>query len=442
MATTKLQSHGLRGRALAMLGMGSALVLLAGCATSGPTGEGEISGIVSILVGSNDASDRALESVNAAFEAEYPGVTVDFSSVPNDTLNAARSSRLTAGNVDILVARPIEVPDYVQNDSAGDDALSADAGIFADLTDEEFMTRYTEAVLEANAYKGKQFTVPLGVSYYTGVYYNATLFEEHSLAIPTTWSEFIALCEELQGLGISPVGIGGKDGWPAGLTMLASVQGSYPTQADKEELAEALWTGQTKLDDPETLEILTRVETYFGYAQPNFAGVGYDAIPAGFANEEFAMTNDGTWNQPTFAAAVGDKFEVGYFPLPMSEDAADNANLGGKVELGLALASNAPNKDAALAWLDFVTDPENYAKYVEESGTAPAQSGIPTTPFLDSIARYTEEFSPAWDVLWVGNTKAGPLAALPFNYPGIAPLGTGSADDAARAAQADWAAGL
>lgn len=442
MATMTLRRHSTARRVLAAFGAATALALLAGCASADPSDESEISGTVSILVGSADASDRALGLMNEAFEDAYPGVTVDFSSVPNDTLNAARSSRLTAGNVDLLVARPIEVPSYVQNGSAGDDALSADAGLFVDLTDEDFMNRYTDSVLEANAYQGHQFTVPLGVSYYTGVYYNKSIFDEHGLEIPTVWSEFIALCDELQSLGITPVGIGGKDGWPAGLTMISSVQGSFPTQADKNALSESLWTGATKLDDPETTEILTRVETYFSYAQANFAGVGYDAIPAGFANGEFAMTNDGTWNQPTIAAAVGDAFEVGYFPLPMSENASDNVNLGGKVELGLALAANAPNADAAMAWLDFVTDPVNYAQYVAESGTAPAQPDIPSTPFLDSIAPYTQEFSPAWDVVWVGNTKAGPQAALPFNYPALAPLGTSDAEEAARGAQAEWAAGL
>ena len=224
--------------------------------------------------------------------------------------------------------------------------------------------------------------------------------------------------------------------------MLAAVQGLYPTQADKEALAKDLWTRKASLDSGAPAEVLERVATMYGFAQQNFAGVAYASIPAAFAGGQFAMTPDGTWDQTTIDAAVGGKFDYGYFPIPTSDTAADNQFLGGKVDLRLAVPSSTKNKTAALAYLKFFSDPANYATYVKISGTAPAEPDIPASSFLKGISSYTSTFSPAWDTIWIANSKAGQTATFPFNYPGVSPLGSGTAAEAAAASEKDWKAGF
>lgn len=442
MATTKLRARKAVTHGILAVSVISAMVGLSACSgDEGTPTDGTVSGTLQVLTPSADSSDKAFAALNAAFEAKYPDVKVEYTTVPTNNYSSAMSSRLTAGNVDVLVAAPVPVPDYAA-DSKGNDALAAEAGTFLDLTDEPFMDNFTPSVVESLLYDGKNYVVPTGLSYYTGVYYNKDLFAELGLEIPTTWDEFVAVCDALKAAGVSPLGIGGKDSWPAGLTMLAAVQGAYPSADDKLELAAALWDGTTKLDDPAMTDILGKVETMYGYAQPNFAGVSYSQIPGEFASGAVAMTPDGTWNAPTITAAVGDSFEFGYFPIPTSDDAADNVTLGGKVEIRIAIASSTKNKSAALAYLDFYSDPANYGPFVAQAGFAPAQPNIPSSEFLDSIAPYTAEFTPAWDILWAPNTKAGPAALFPFNYAGIAPLGASDPKGAAQAAQKDWVAGF
>ena len=336
----------------------------------------------------------------------------------------------------------MQVPSYVSSESKNNDDLSADAGAFVDLTKQPFMKNYTPTLLKAIAYNGKQYTVPTGVSYYTGVYYNKTMFSKLGLSIPTTWSQFVTLCDKLKAQGISPLGIGGKDSWPAGLPMLAAVQGLYPSTTAKDALSKGLWEKKIKLTDTQPETVMNRVQQMYGFAQPNFAGVAYSAIPAGFASQQFAMTPDGTWDNPVIASAVGSKFSYGYFPIPTSNTAADNKYLGGKLDLQLAIPSSAKNKAAALAYLAFYSEPSTYKTYVKVSGIAPAEPNIPAGSFLDSISNYTSTFSPAWDTIWTANAKAGAAATFPFNYPGISPMGSGSASSAAAASQSDWAAGF
>lgn len=423
----------------------TAVAMLSACSgtpSTSNTSSGLLSGTLNVLTPSAGASDNAFRALNAAFEAKYPNVKVQYTTVPTNNYASVESSRLTANNVDILVASPVEVPKYVTTASESNDSRAADAGTFLDLKGQSFMKNFTPSVLDALRYKGHDYGVPTGLSYYTGVYYNKSIFAKYNLSIPTTWSEFVALCKKLQDAGIAPLGIGGKDSWPAGLTMLAAVQGSYPTLAEKQALAKSLWSQQSKLTDPKLESVLAKVKTMYDFAEPNFAGVSYSAVPAEFAKGTVAMTPDGTWNEPTISAAVGSAFKYGYFPIPTSETAANNKVLGGKVEIRIAVVKATKNKAAALAYLAFYSQPTNYAQFVKAAGFAPAQPNIPSSAFLDSIKPYTSPFSLAWDNMWTSNSKSGPAALFPFNYTGVAPLGTGSVAEAAAAAQKDWAAGF
>ncbi len=426
------------------LGLGSILgagLLLAACASgtdSGGSAGGKPSGTLQFIVSSADASDAGFRAVNTAFMKKYPDVKVVFTAIPNDNWAATSASRLAAGNVDITLAGPQELPPFVPQDSEGDDARAAEAGVYLDLSKQSFMKRLTPTILQKLTFKGKQYTVPTGVSYYTGAYYNKSIFEKYNLAVPTTWDQFVALCNTLKGKGVTPLGISGKD--TAGLAMLASVQGTYPTAQEKIDLHRTLWTTHTGLTDLKAVQVLDRVSTMYGFAEKNFAGVPYSAIPSGFAKGDFAMVPDGTWSSPTIAAAVGKKFGFGYMPIPTGDLATDNASLGGKVELTLAVPAHAKNRTAALAYLDFFTQPENYKAFVQLSGFASAEPNIPASAFLDSISAYTKIFSPAWDTVFITNPKAGSKAALPFDYVDVAPLGKATPAQAAAQAEKDWSA--
>lgn len=445
MATKKLITRRILTRALvSAVALGTAATLAA-CSggTPGATADkpsSEPSGTVQILVPTNTTSDAAFEPLIASFEKKYPKVDVKYTSVVNDSFLAARSSRLSAGSLDITVVYPQNVPSYVDGQSESDDVRALKAGQFVDLTKQAFMKNLSPSVLEASKFGDKNYTFPVGLSYYGGVFYNKALFAEHGLAVPTTWDEFVKVCETLKASGVTPVGIGGKDSWPAGLTMLGVTGGLYPTPKDKNALAEGLWTGDVKLTDAKPQSVLERTETVFSYAQPNWAGTSYATMPSSFVKGEFAMMPDGSWSTATIpAAAEGTDFQFGYFPFPGGDKAEDNQYMDGKIELGLAVTSNSKNKGAALAFLKYFAEPENYATYAKASGYLPAEPNVELPAALADVKDVP--FTPGWDQIWVPNVNAGKTAVFPFNYPGIAPLGNDDAAGAAATAQKDWAAG-
>ncbi len=444
MATMKLRSARTSAVGLAALGIVTSLVLSAcgggsngSSAASVPSNPNQVKGDLNILVSSAAGSDAGFKAIDDAFSKKYPNVKVNLTSVPNENYPQTKTSRLTAGSVDILVAAPKQLPSYVPASNKGDDARMADAGGFVDLTNQPFMSKFNQSVLKEIQYNGKNYTVPTGLSYYTGLMYNKKIFSQYGLKIPTTWDEFTKLCDTLKSKGVTPLGIAGKDS--AGINMLGLVQSMYPTTADKNTLAKGLYNYSVKLNQGTQLQVMQKLSTLYGYAEPNFAGVSYATMTSDFINGKFAMMSDGTWNVTTLQSGGKGKLDFGYFPLPASNNAADNKYLGGKVELSLGIPSNAKNQPAALAWLATLAD--NYKAFNDQAGFAPAEQGVSSNPFYSSISQYTSTFEPAWDTIWIANTKAGPAAQFPFNWQGLKPMGTQDAQGAADAAEHDWEAG-
>ena len=443
MATMKF-----RGRRSGVLLIALALAgTTAGCSGSSGGGStapvvssgGKVTGSLNILVSSATGSDAGFKAVSDAFKAANPGVTVNLTPTPNENYNQARSSRITAGSVDIVVATPRELPSYVPAANEGDDARLADQGGFLDLTNQPFLKNFNQSVLDAAKYKGKSYTVPTGLSYYTGMFYNKKIFADAGLSVPTTWDEFTKACDTLKAKGIVPFGIAGKDS--AGVTTLGVVEGLYPTSDEKNALAKGLYDGSVKLNDGTQLTVLQKLQKIYSYAEPNFAGVNYATMTSQFVNGKYAMMGDGTWNTTTIQKAGGSGLSFGYAPLPSGDTADANKYLGGKVELSLAIPANAKNPTAAVAWMDFFST--HYALFNDQAGFAPAVAKAQSGAFYADIAKYTSSFEPAWDTIWIANTKAGQNASVPFNWAGLAPMGSSANPQAAAdASQKDWAAGL
>ena len=62
-------------------------------------------------------------------------------------------------------------------------------------------------------YKGDIYALPFSY-YHWGMFYRKSLIEKYG-GVPQTWEAFIAQCEEMKKDGITPLGIGTKNSWPA-----------------------------------------------------------------------------------------------------------------------------------------------------------------------------------------------------------------------------------
>ncbi len=432
MATTKLR------HLVAVAGIG--VLAVAGCSASDGGQSGDAPVEINIIAGSNPPSDAGFQAVTEAFNAAHPDIKATYTGVSD--FDTTRAAQLTAGTVDIVACYPRQPLDFT-GDAASEDTLMAQSGLFVDLTEEPFLDNYLPSVLASprSTIDGQVFAIPTGLSYATGIYYNKQLFEENGLEVPTTWAELENVIDTLQGSGITPFGFGGLDGFPAALPLYGLIGSYYPEDADKQALLESLWDGSVDLTTGVPLEIMERLQVIYDNSSANSPGISIVESFGAFANNEFAMLFDGSWDQKTIGDVVGDKFEFGMFPMPGSDDAENNRFLNGKLELQMCAVSGSENTDAALKWLEFFSQPEQYATFVELSGFAPSQPNIVTNDaFLDSISAYTEEFSLFWEAVFIAPQELAPEGGVGFAYTLLSPLGSSTPAEAAAAAQAAWEA--
>jgi raffinose/stachyose/melibiose transport system substrate-binding protein len=442
---TRRSGRGIVKAALgALLGSSMSLGLLIG---TGGLSAASSSTTLTIFVHTEPAIDAVFAKLDAAFEQAHPGVTVSLQTVPSNDLEADQATRLAAGNIDItegpfLGIDAKENPSYVTGPESSF-VTGVKAGDWVNLSNQSFLKNFEPSVIRQLSENGKVYAIPSGLDYYTGVFYSKAIFAKYHLSIPRTWSQFLAVCKTLKAAGVSPLLIGGKDTWPAGLVMQAVVHALY-TPSQQQAFVKGLWEGQDLLTTAKAVEVLDRIQTIYSYVTPNFPGIAYAEVPALFSAGQAAMVPDGTWDQPTIQAA-NPKFQFGYFPLPAGDTAASNAYLGGKLDISYSIPSNSKHIALAEEWIAMYSSPKWYQEYIAGSGFIPVEPNIKSTAFVNSLKPYEAPggFSLAWDQVFFGNTKSGTLSANPFDYEGVAPMGSyTNMKQLAAAEQQNWNSSL
>ncbi|MCD1261296.1 extracellular solute-binding protein [Paenibacillus athensensis] len=357
----------------------------------------------------NEAANKWFDKFNKKFEEKYPNIKIDYTTVPSDdTFKQLQQTRIQANDVDVitnlsaLVGAPAD-----WSKGAADPTWKQwiDAGLIADLSDQPFIKNYTpESIKDGGTYNGKVYGITTGSVAFSGLFYNKQIFSDNGLKVPTTWDEFVAVCDALKAKGIAPIGFAGKDIWPINL----AVQG-LQASVHKDQLSyiKGLWDGSNKFNDAESMDILTKAQKMMGYAVDGFMGVDYGSLPGLFAQGKVAMIADGTWDAPTIAAA-NPNLKFGYFPIPGSSDAAQNKSLAGKYDMTFMVAEKSKNKEAALQYLSFFSEPANYAEYVNDVGFLPVQPNVDLkSEFIKELTPNMEGFKLAWDQLFINRNNAG-----------------------------------
>ena len=229
-------------------------VLLAGCAPAAGSGEEEIT----LSVWSwQAASAPAWEKVFDVYEAEHPGVTVEFEGYQATEYNQVLATGLEGS----------DGPDVAMLRAYGGAQAAIRAEQLVPLDDEiDGLDEIDPVVLRAaqGADDGVLYGVPF--AYQTmQMYYNAALFDELGLEEPTTWDEFIALQEDLQKAEVTPMALGAREDWV--LPMFADIVGS--ARYGGAQFEERVLSGETDFTDPDYVSSLQIVQDMQQYLDPD-----------------------------------------------------------------------------------------------------------------------------------------------------------------------------
>jgi raffinose/stachyose/melibiose transport system substrate-binding protein len=286
------------------------------------------------------------------FESET-GVHVDFQIIPSDQYFNVLETKLEAGGegIDIFGGQSGKTDIQLQ--------LNVEKNAVP-VTDEEWVTRMNPLSVEQISLDGVTYGLTIwdtiGGSWV--VVYNKTMFTDNGISVPTTYAEFAAACQTLQDAGINPIYEPFADGWHHVLWFLEMgpvYEAATPGLADALNANEATFAGNATMTTA-----LTQLKEMYdnGY-------FGEDALSNEFANTEavmaegqYAMTVNRFGLPSQINAAYPDVAEenFGFFVIPLADNQIWNVNPAAPSKF---IYSGSENIDAAKAYFEFLTRPEN-----------------------------------------------------------------------------------
>ncbi len=244
-----------------------------------------------------------------------------------------------------------------------------DQGLIADLTDmwDTHADQYSPGIRQAYTFDEKVYGFPYSLQYWA-VFYNKEVFAQHDLSPPSTWEEFIEICDILVAHDVTP--------------LLQSVQGRWVTFINFEEfiigqdpdLYDRLMVGKARYTDPAVRAAfeLWRSMIQRGYYTAPSVDVFADA-PRMFNDGKLAMAVMGTWYYTAVLTANGVPEEnIGLFVLP-SHNPAAGKNVIFETE-PVFVSAHSKNVSAAKQVAGWWMDAPNASFFAEMLTAYPANS--------------------------------------------------------------------
>ncbi len=317
------------------------------------------------------------EEMEEAFNATHDDIHLTISS-PSDATTILQTRFIREDYPDIIgIGGDVYYSYYV------------DAGILADISDYEGLSKINEAYLDI--LENLEF-VPtdgtFGVPYVAnaaGILYNVEMFEEHGWEVPTTWDELIALCEEIESEGILPFYYGYKDTW----TCLAPWNALAVSLAPS-DVCQLVNKGETTFT-AEYREVAEKILTLLEYGEDDAVGYGYNDACTAFANGQSAMYTIGSYAIAQIKS-VNPDMQIGTFVMPASSDADENV-LNSGIDLQFCVTEACENKEAAYEVLDFFLEYENVQTYIDAQMAIPclSEGDFTLADELTGVIFYIEE---------------------------------------------------
>ena len=216
-----------------------------------------------------------------------------------------------------------------------------------------------------------------------GILFNRDMFEEHGWEVPTTWTEFTNLCDQIQSEGIQPLYFGFKDTW----TTLAPWNAIAVSLCDS-DLTYQVNSGKTTFAE-NYREVAEKEKALLAYGQKDPVSQGYNDACTAFARGASAMFTIGSYAISQIKS-VNPDMNIGSFVFPANEDADKNVLNSGN-DLMFCVMKDCKNKEAAYEVLSYMLEDENVKKYLNAQSAVPCKKGdFEITPELEEMRDYIE----------------------------------------------------
>jgi multiple sugar transport system substrate-binding protein len=329
-------------------GNGGAAPASGGVASQAPaiSPAGPLSGELTVWAMGNEGVQ--LKTLADGFMAENPDVTVNVTPVDWGQAVAKLQTAIAGG----------QTPDVSQ---MGTDMMGqfAATGALEPVPANIDPATFFEGAWNTNVVDGTVYGVPWYVETRL-LYYRTDIAEKAGItAPPATWEELTAMAKAMQEKGGADWGISlGTKNWQEYLPFLWSAGGDVMDD-----------TGAYQLNSPQAVEALTYYQSFFNdKLTPASVPEGFDITPA-FVAGTHPMFFSGPWHLGLIKEAGGAEIEGKWAIAPMPKKVSGTSFVGGS---NLVVYNNSDNKDAAWAFVQYLSDPATQVKWYGEVTDLPA----------------------------------------------------------------------
>lgn len=348
-----------------------------GTVMTGCSGKDETEGktVIEMVQYKPEAVD-IFEQFQDEFNATHDDIYLKIDS-PNDAMTILKTRFIREDNPDIIgIGGDINYSNFL------------DADMLMDISDFEGLNDIKEKYLEMNkdleyVPKDGVYAVPY-MANAAGILFNRDMFEEHGWEVPTTWTEFTNLCDQIQSEGIQPLYFGFKDTW----TTLAPWNAIAVSLCDS-DLTYQVNSGKTTFAE-NYREVAEKEKALLTYGQKDPVSQGYNDACTAFARGASAMFTIGSYAISQIKS-VNPDMNIGSFVMPANDSEEDNV-LNSGVDLQFCVMDACENKEAAYEVLDFLMDHENIQAYLDAQNAVPCKDeDFALAPELEDMKPYIQD---------------------------------------------------
>ena len=290
-------------------------------------------------------------------------------------------------------------------------------GVLADLADlpqaKTIDPNIQALVTQYASFQGETSVLPYSVAA-EGVIYNRDLFDKVGVsAVPTTWTEFLAVCEKFKSKGIVPIYQTYGDTWTTQQGLFDYTAGGM---VDVAAFYQGLAREATNLGPNSSVSFekdftapCKQMLSLAPYFNENPIAKHYADGNLAFANGQAGMYMQGPWAVGQ-VLAISPKLKLGTFALPATDDASQTKC---RVNLDLAIwlprSQPASQHTAAIQFLDYLMQPSVMNAYNQANlAFSPLRNAPPQkSPVVSGLQPYVSS----------GRFYQGPGTYVPLTIP-------------------------
>ncbi len=276
-------------------------------ATKAPEASGDEVTLTWAVFETDNYTAEVWQHIIDAFEADNPGIKIEKVLMTGDSRPQFLKTMLAAGNMPDINIDPVD--------------LASTDGTYAEVP-EELLGKYEDTAIAT--YFGKHTLVPAYKALRNQCYYHKDQFAAAGITQePTTWEEFVEVCEKLKAAGKTPLmGAGASDIWATSFGYWTGVSNSDIMKAYPNFNADIL-SGKIKWTDPVIKDSLSKWQDLVnaGYYHQGSMSFSYTQAQEEFKNGSSAMFMDGAWAAPTYDSEGFTTDNLGVFVVPASSGA-------------------------------------------------------------------------------------------------------------------------